>query len=369
MAISTYSILKNTFYNWDVARKNFEENIGYRCLDAEIRLNWECNAKCKMCGLSGYINGSDKKRRVKLTLDAIKNTIVDLKKMGCNQLTLSGGEPTLSPNLIEIISFATKNDIQVALNTNGYLLNKEYIYKLIESGLKIFTFSVDSPIEKQHDEIRGLKGCYKNIVNSIDIINDYNEKSNNKVYVLINCVLLKENIGDIHKFTEFYEKHPFRHINLSPASLATEWDQWTTQNENLRTSVEDIQNFKEEVFPILQNYNWPIQISDPYEEGKENILKNIHSKYSYVPSECYIPFLHVVIQSNGDVIPCCYADDRFLMGNVNEDSLVEIWNNNKYRVFREKAKNCKQIDMCQSCRQYMKINDQIKQRMKEKCEV
>lgn len=363
MAVSTYSMLKNIFSHWKIVKESFDKNIGYQCLDAEIRLNWECNAQCKMCGLSNYIYKHGEKRKNNLTLDEIKKTIDDLKKLGCTHLTISGGEPTLSPILIDSIKYANEKGIKTALNTNGFLLDKEYLESLIEAGLRIFTFSIDSPIEKQHDEIRGLPGCYQKVTKAIDIINNYNKKTGSKVFILINCVLLKENIRNIHKFIDFYEKHPFHHINLSPASIDTKWDQWTTENEELRTSIEDVNYFKNKIFPILQKYNWPFKIVDPYEDGK-NIENNIHSMYSYVSSKCFIPFLHMVIQSNGDVIPCCYADDRFLMGNVKESFLIDIWNNEKYKKFREKAKRLEQMDMCQSCRQYMKINNKINQKIK-----
>lgn len=364
MAISTYSMLKNVFSKWEAFQKKLIENTGYLCLDAEIRLNWECNANCKMCGLSKYISENDPKRKQNLNITDIRNLLSALKKLGCSHVTFSGGEPTLSPILIDCIKCAVENEMLVAINTNGYLLNEGYIKNLIDAGVKIFTFSIDSPIEEQQDEIRGLRGCYKSITNAIDVINEYNNKSSNKVFVLVNCVLLKENIRNIHMFTEFYKKHHFDHINLSPASIQTKWDQWTVENNSIRTSIMDVRYFKKEVYPLLKNYDWPFHVEDPYED--DNIENNIHSRYSYIPLSCFIPFLHTVIQSNGDVIPCCYANDNFIMGNIKEKSLEEIWNNEKYKTFREKVKTSQLFEMCQSCRQYMKINDQIYKKLESR---
>lgn len=358
MAISNYSILKNVLRNWLLVKDCFDSNLGYRCLDAEIRLNWECNARCKMCGLYNYIAKHDQKRKVNLSLDEVKNVVRDLSSLGCTHLTLSGGEPTLSPILTDVIDFAAQEGMEIALNTNGYLLDEAYIVRLIEAGLKRFTFSIDSPIEAQHDEIRGLKGCFQHICNAIDVINKYNMKNGTKIYILVNCVLLKENIRNVDKFIYFYEKHHFDYINFSPASIGTLWDQWTTPKNELRSDIEDVLYFKKEVFPLLKEYNWPLKISDPY-EGEERIADNIKSIFSYTPNKCYVPFFHTVIQSNGDVIPCCYTDDGFTMGNIREMSLQEIWNNEKYKCFRESAKGEHKMDMCQSCRQYMNINNVI----------
>lgn len=363
MAISNYSILKDVLKHWPLVKNCFDSNLGYRCLDAEIRLNWECNARCKMCGLHDYIAKHDQKRKVNLSLDEVKSVVRDLASLGCTHLTISGGEPTLSSILTDVVNFAAQEGMEIAINTNGYLLDEAYIMRLIEAGLTRFTFSVDSPIEAQHDEIRGLKGCFRHVCDAIDVINEYNKKNGAKIYVLVNCVLLKENIRHIDKFIDFYEKHHFDYINFSPASIGTLWDQWTTEKDELRSDTEDVLYFKNEIFPRLKEYNWPFSISDPYEEGK-NIAENIKSIFSYTPNKCYVPFLHTVVQSNGDVIPCCYADDDFVMGNIRQISLQEIWNNERYQCFRKSAKSEYKMDMCQSCRQYMNINNTIELKRK-----
>lgn len=358
MAIANYSILKDALKNWSLVKDYFDSNLGYRCLDAEIRLNWECNARCKMCGLHDYIVKNDPKRKVDLSLDEVKNVVRDLSILGCTHLTLSGGEPTLSPILTDVVAFAAQAGMEIALNTNGYLLDESYILELIEAGLKRFTFSIDSPIEAQHDEIRGLKGCFQRVCSAIDTINEYNMKNGTRIFILVNCVLMKENIRNTDKFIDFYEKHRFDYINFSPASIGTLWDQWTSEKNELRSDMEDVLYFKNKVFPLLKEYKWSLKIVDPYEEG-ESIAENIRSIFSYTPNRCYVPFLHTVIQSNGDVIPCCYADDSFIMGNIRETALREIWNNEKYKCFREHAKCEYKMDMCQSCRQYMNINNTI----------
>ncbi len=43
---------------------------------------------------------------------------------------------------------------------------------------------------------------------------------------------------------------------------------------------------------------------------------------------------------NGDVVPCCYdVDGKEVMGNLLENSLQKIWNNERYREFRKKVDN------------------------------
>ena len=59
----------------------------------------------------------------------------------------------------------------------------------------------------------------------------------------------------------------------------------------------------------------------------------------------------MTICSNGNIIPCCHdkASD-YIMGNVFEKSLLQIWNNNKFKKFRKTIKkNQASLSICRTC--------------------
>ena len=360
MAVSNYRILKSVLSNRSRFIQSYQNNQGYSPLDVELRLNWECNANCLMCGVLDYFT-KEYKKKDNLTLKEIEDLLDQLTNMGCHSITLSGGEPTLRKDLVDIVIYASqKCKLNVSLNTNGYLLEDRILEKLIQAGINSFTLSLDSPEESIHDHIRGLKGAYRRIVHTIDYLNHYIKTCpTRKIFIFINCVVLKINIQSLHLFEDFYRAHRFDHLNFSPASIGTSWDIWTTEKEELRPSIEDVRQFKEMISKMFVA-NPEIKPDDPFGDTNEELDKNLHVSFSNRPSTCFIPMLHTVIQCNGDVLPCCYAPDEYTIGNIRQTPFPQLWAGSAYRDFR---KNCKRVNyrMCVSCKQYEIINYRLNQ--------
>lgn len=353
MAINQLAIAKNFFKN----QKNFNINnyITNQIFDAEIRVTSKCNANCMMCGIRRYIN--EKNQSEDLSKCELLSLIDELSKLKCSFITFSGGEPTLRNDLLDLVNYATNKNMYVSLNTNGYLLTSKYLSELIESGVKSFTFSLDSPISSVHNMIRQLPDSFERICDAIDYINNYNSEFNKKIKIYINCVLLKSNISTIKEFTNFYNSHKFDHLNFVPASINVSWDDWTSDNENLRISSKDIKFIES----TITNLNKFIKVDSPFDKSYNE--KNINSYFLELPFPCYIHMFHIVVQCNGDIIPCCYANDNYIVGNIRNNTLNQILNNDKYIKFR-RERNTNKYYFCNSCLQYKNINTIIEKRMK-----
>jgi radical SAM protein with 4Fe4S-binding SPASM domain len=71
----------------------------------------------------------------------------------------------------------------------------------------------------------------------------------------------------------------------------------------------------------------------------------------YIPSirECQVPYYGVNITAAGEVLPCCREmEGKYVMGNLLEQPLDEIWNNSKFVDFRSRL-ICMEPDICQEC--------------------
>ena len=363
MSLENYKVLKNVYSNIGEFTEKYNMNNGYYPIDVEIRINWRCNARCKMCGLHSYIMDSGHKRQREFEEDDIYLLLDQLHALHCSCITFTGGEPTLFAGLARIIDYAAhKHNMNVSLNTNAYLLTKDRIEEYINAGIDSFTISILSPEQEIHDSIMGLKNGLQNTINAIDYINEYSNKINRKVKIYINNVLLKENIDSLIQYKEFCKEHKINHLNFSAASISTDWDEWTASDEELRPTLEQARYLKEVIIPQLQMPESNIFVEDPFGDSDEEIKENLHVKFSDVPNQCYIPMVHTVIQCNGDVIPCCYAPDKFIMGNVFQETLQDIWQGEKYKSFREECRQLS-LEMCKSCRQYIKINTSIHKKL------
>jgi radical SAM protein with 4Fe4S-binding SPASM domain len=363
MAVNNYNILKKVYSNIDTFRNEISRGHGFHPIDAEIRVDWKCNARCKMCGLHRYIDNSEYQRKSELSEENILTLLNDLSEMECMSVTFSGGEPTLRKDMGRIIRYAAKEkNMTVSINTNGNLLDKSKLDEYLDAGVDSFTFSILSPDPLISDNIMGLKNGLKHIGDAIDYINEYNCVSKARVKIFVNTVILRENIESFIGYKDFYNKHRIDHLNLSPASIFTEWDEWSSDNEKLRPTLYQVKAFKKNIIPKLQEDDWNLFVKDPFGDTDDEIEKNLHVIFSDAPRKCFTTMVHTVIQSNGDVIPCCYSDDNFIMGNVLKNSIKDIWNNEKYTRFRRMCRDL-DWDMCKSCRQYQTINNKILQKI------
>ena len=113
-----------------------------------------CNYKCKHC----YLSAPDAKYG-ELTHDEIMRIIPQIKECGINVVSLTGGEPLVRPDFLEIVDALLENDIKISqIYSNGYLVNEKLLREL--DARKIhpeFNMSYDG--EGWHDWLRGINGA------------------------------------------------------------------------------------------------------------------------------------------------------------------------------------------------------------------
>lgn len=70
---------------------------------------------------------------------------------------------------------------------------------------------------------------------------------------------------------------------------------------------------------------------------------------TYSDTFCRLPWTHLYIGADGSVLPCCTGNTKFPMGNINENSLEEIFNNKNYRELRQRMLTGRRTRECVSC--------------------
>ena len=137
-------------------------NVDYKTKKVVLELLSYCNLNCKHC-IYRFLN---KLRSSDFLPKENIFTLVDkFKKNNINKLVLTGGEPTLHPSFVEISKYAISKIPKVSICTNGVILNNDLEDKVIELNFSNYTISVDSHINRVHDEFRGLPGALKQTVN------------------------------------------------------------------------------------------------------------------------------------------------------------------------------------------------------------
>ena len=165
----------------------------------------KCNARCLNCFNWQSLNKDDD-----LSFDEIKK--VSLGMPNFSVLLLSGGEPFLRSDLVDIVSlFHKQNKIGfVGMPTNGLLGPKilDTCQEILDknSELEIAPYFALDGLEKSHDKTRGVPGNFKKCLESIKMLQPLKEKYKGRFTISLNTVISTNNINEISDFLEYLRK-------------------------------------------------------------------------------------------------------------------------------------------------------------------
>ncbi len=130
-------------------QREFLTTFPYRPRVCVWELTLACDLRCGHCG-----SRAGAARHAEMTTDECLDVVTQLADLGCEVVTLSGGEPTLHPGWREIARAARAAGMIPNMVTNGVGCTPELARDLKESGLSNVAVSVDGPPEV-HEKIRG----------------------------------------------------------------------------------------------------------------------------------------------------------------------------------------------------------------------
>ncbi len=172
----------------------------------QIVITTKCNLNCIMCGKlnrDGKYELSDKRFHELLQLMPY-----------LQRLILRGGEVFYYKYFDKTLEEAYKNNVEIEILTNGLLLNKSNIAKLIEANV-VLNFSIDSPIKETYESIRsGAK--YNELISNILLLNKIEKEKKSQIKSFINMVVMRKNYKEIFDMIKFAKKYNFQGVTLNP---------------------------------------------------------------------------------------------------------------------------------------------------------
>lgn len=159
-------------------RVAFDQNFVTDLNIYELVVGYGCNNKCIHC-----FQGSKKDEN--LNLQAIKHIIDDLDYD--RDITITGGEPTIRNDLLEILDYAHNGTRLIGIQTNGQnLYNKEYL-KEIDKYVDFMLLAFHSINPKMHDIVTQVEGSGLKTFEALKNLKDAN------IFIQTNTVINKIN--------------------------------------------------------------------------------------------------------------------------------------------------------------------------------
>jgi len=147
-----------------------------------IKTGYTCNDNCVFC------HAREKRKHPDLGIGKIKEKILRGRELGAGMVILSGGEPTIHKDIMEIAEFARENALELGIITNGRMLSySDFFGRLQKKGLRYVHVSLHGD-EKTHNELTGAES-FRQALEGISNV------SRSGMELVVNCVVVKQNMN------------------------------------------------------------------------------------------------------------------------------------------------------------------------------
>lgn len=135
-----------------------------------INLHFKCNAKCIFC-VAG-VPDAMRDTQVFSNKEEVFNELQKGFKQGYRKLCLSGGEPTIYENLLEVVKKAKSlGYVYVEVKTNGIKLKDyEFVSDMANAGVDVFCIAIQGPNSEIHDKLVGVPGAFDAIMSAVESV-------------------------------------------------------------------------------------------------------------------------------------------------------------------------------------------------------
>jgi MoaA/NifB/PqqE/SkfB family radical SAM enzyme len=309
-----------------------------------------CNCRCVMCDI-----WKDNKNLKQLNEDDINALLQSLKKLGTQQVLMSGGEALLNPKFFTFCNILKKHGIRITLLSTGLTIEKnaeaiiQYVHDVI--------VSLDGD-EKTHDSIRNIDGAFQKIKAGVRQL----RKLDPSYPVSARTVIHRLNFRQWPAIIEAAKELRLNQISFLPADVSSHAFNrevlWSSQRQHEilpnEQEVNELSFILEDIIRIYMD-----DFSNGFIAENPSKLRKIVQYYSafydgepFPWKKCNAPWVSAVIEADGTVRPCFFHAP---LGNIRDNDLVDILNSEQGIRFR------KELDMekdstCAKCVCYLNLS-------------
>ena len=291
--------------------------------NASIEILNSCSFMCDHCYIS--------KNKKSISMSNYKKIINQLVQLNCEEILITGGEPMLHKNFVEMYLYAKKMGLLVSINSNIYLLNNKILNVLSAYPPKVIEISIYGIDNETYLN-------FTHISNAFSIVDSNIKKLINKnINVNLKTVLTKKSKNYIYQLKEYAEK-----LNVN-----FRFDYIIFPNQD-KIQINKERCLPEEIIDVLKKDN---EIVSLFKHKVATLNKNIHNNNNNI-FQCSIGSNRIFISCNLDLRPCLVVPFNYNLKNIN---IKDAYNNFKkiinYYKFSDnnKCRNCYKKSICRYC--------------------
>jgi radical SAM protein with 4Fe4S-binding SPASM domain len=262
-----------------------------------------CNLQCTMCPNRTIPNAE----KGNMDFELYKKIIDEAKEFAADVNIHHRGEPLANPRLPEMIRYAVNAGLKVRLHTNATLLDRKRAEEIIRARPDWVSVSFDGFQKDLYEQVRKGAHFESTVSNILGFLEARRRARTRKPYITV-------------------ERIDFAHLR----------DRVDESQVNELAHLFRQRGIDELI--VKQEFNWTT------ETASEPILPRTYNV-------CTFPWYAMVICWDGTVTPC--PQDymaKMRLGNVGNNSIREIWNDEPYQLLRRKLiDDVQSLPLCKRC--------------------
>ena len=340
-----------------------------------VRVTERCNLRCRTCGQwgeNGYLRQTPPAQvgRDEVGLARHVEVLEDLASRNWKPLYyLWGGEPFLYPHLVELIERSTRLGLPTSIATNGTGL-ADAAKALVRAPLFLAQISIDGPNARVHNRLRPSAGqgdSFATLEKGLESLARARKDQGGSLPLIASLtVISRENVGlltdiyqtfkdrvDLFVFylswwidrpgVEAHKRDFSRRFGFEP-SVPESWiGDWRAMDHNL------VADQVSSLCSASKGLSDPTVIFIPSIFGADDLRSYYqdHEKdFGY--NRCLSIYQAAEIGPHGEVSPCRDYHD-YVVGNIKENTLSELWNSGPYQKFRLSLAKEGLMPVCTRC--------------------
>lgn len=287
-----------------------------------LLVTYRCNLRCRVCDLPDRAIARRRAGDRELDTAELRGVLRDFKAIGTLGLGVTGGEPMLRDDLLELLGYGASLGLHVHLNTDGFRVDDAAARALVAAGVRSVNVSIDGSSAAEHDAARGRAGAFDDAVRALSALRRARGHRRGPRLTAV-TVLTHRNVAGVGAVASTALAAGADRLGVIPVHDFGQGEP-AADRDAVARGTEALRDLRSR--GILDNSNAYLDLLPRAMRGEAS------------PLRCWAPYVSAVVDCYGDVFPCFPLMERHRpAGRL---PLAALWRSAAYQRERERLAAC-----------------------------
>lgn len=315
----------------------------------------QCNLRCRMCPIQFRTDGGPGQPRAYMDFTVFCKLIDQFPDAA--ELHLQGlGEPLLHLHFFDMVSYAVRRGIQVSTNTNLTVLSEARAEECVASGLHTLHVSLDGATAQTYQDIR-VRARFERVLRNLRRLTQAKVRLQSSLpHLRLVAVAMRRNLHELPDLVRLAHEEGIDTVFVQHLCHDFGESSLPAQYKPMRSFIDEQTLLHEDASRVEQYFNAAREQAGALGVTLRlpSLTPRVHAPGTDGRTRCDWPWRGTYISYDGKAMPCCMVatPDRISMGDMAQDGVAQVWNNQAYTAFREQLGSGTPPEVCRSCAVY-----------------